>query len=408
MASLPRSLQWASAALALLVLSAGSPARSTGAMVGSTTTPQSQVARLLASLRGRASADPRPTTPQSQVARLLAHMTQAQKVGQMLMVSFSGASVSPQLLEMAHAWGIGGLILYRPNVVSAAQLRALIRAVQGAARTPLLIATDEEGGATAMVPYSVGVHTLLSAGEYGRLGASRRVYTDAALAGRDLRALGVTMNLAPVLDVLLDSHSPIGTRSYGGDPNLVARLGSAAIRGYQSAGIAATAKHFLGLGGVSVDAHTGLPTVRRSRAQLEAAELVPFRAAARAGADALMVTHAALPALDPTGTSASLSRPIITGYLRGTLGYRGVIISDSLTMGAITDQMGLGEAAVRAAAAGSDIVLLASYEPLSPMALRGALQALLTAVASGRLAPATVDAAARRVLMLKAMLGLLR
>ncbi|GAC1438387.1 MAG: hypothetical protein NVSMB65_12700 [Chloroflexota bacterium] len=322
------------------------------------------------------------------------------------MFSFDGTAAGPAVLRMVREWGVGGLILYRPNVVSGAQVRAFTGAVQHAARIPLLIATDEEGGAIAMVPFWTGVHPLLSARDYGVLGSPGRVYRDALAAGRDLRSLGITMNLAPVLDVLLNPSSPIGARSYGPGPRAVAALGAAAIRGFQAAGIAATAKHFLGLGGVGIDAHKGLPTVARTLRQLEAAELVPFRAAIAAGVDALMVTHAVIPALDPLA-SASLSRPVITGFVRHTLGYSGLIISDSLMIGAIEDHLTIGEAAVQAAAAGSDIVLISYYQHRDRAILRGAMEAVAHAVATGRITREQVAAAARHVLVLKAKLGLL-
>src|SRR2546423_12132224 len=134
----------------------------------------------------------------------------------MFMFSFDGTDADPEVMGMVRDWGAGGLILYRPNVVSAPQLRALIAHVQRAARVPLLIATDEEGGTnSSMVPFSVGVHRLLTPRQYGQLASPRRGYRDALAAGRDRRALGVTMNLAPVLDVLIESHSRIGARSYG-------------------------------------------------------------------------------------------------------------------------------------------------------------------------------------------------
>ena len=345
----------------------------------------------------------------AQVERILARMTLAQRIGQMFMFSFAGTTLSPDLTAMIRDWGVGGLILYRPNVVSAPQVRALIAGAQRAARVPLLISTDEEGGAGSMIPQSDGVHALLSPAAYGRLDSAARVYRDAGSAGRDLRALGVMMNLAPVLDVLVDPQSPIGTRSYGANPAVVASLGAAAIRGYQSAGIAATAKHFLGLGGVSIDAHQGFPTVQRSRQQLDRVELEPMRAAIGAGVDALMVTHAAIPALDPSGTAASLSRPIISGFIRGTLGYRGLIISDSLAMGAIDTRMSVVAASVQAAAAGTDIILISSYEPIiSAAVMHQAMIAVEQAVLRHRLRLATIDDAARHVLTLKAKLGLLK
>jgi beta-N-acetylhexosaminidase len=344
----------------------------------------------------------------AQVERILTHMTLAQRVGQMFMFSFPGTTPSPNLITMVRDWGVGGLILYRPNVVSGPQVRALIAGAQHAARVPLLISTDEEGGAGSMIPQSDGVHALLSPATYGRLDSAARVYRDAASAGRDLRALGVMMNLAPVLDVLIDPQSPIGTRSYGANPAVVASLGAAAIKGYQSAGIAATAKHFLGLGGVSIDAHQGFPTVQRSRQQLDQVELEPMRTAIRAGVDALMVTHAAIPALDPSGTAASLSRPIITGFIRGALGYRGLIISDSLAMGAIDTRISVVAASVQAAAAGTDIILISSYEPIiSAAVMHQAMIAVEQAVLHHRLNLATIDDATRHVLTLKAKLGLL-
>jgi beta-N-acetylhexosaminidase len=356
---------------------------------------------------GTAAVTARRTGEAGRVDQILAHMTLAQKIGQMFMFSFDGTTADPEVMRMVRDWGVGGLILYTPNVTSGPQLRALTAALQRAARVPLLISTDEEGGAVAMVPFSAGVPALLSPRDYGSLGSADRVYRDTRAAGRALRALGVNMDLAPVVDVLLDPRSPIGARSYGADPALVARLGAAAIRGYQDAGVAATAKHFLGLGGVSLDAHLGLPTVRRTMAQLESVELAPMRAAIGAGVDALMVTHVVIPALDPSGAPASLSRRIITGFIRGTLGYQGLIISDSLMMGAIDTRLGMGEAAVEAAAAGSDIVLISYYQSLAPAVMRGAMDALLHAVATHRISPAQIDAAARRVLLLKAKVGLL-
>jgi len=184
----------------------------------------------------------------------------------------------------------------------------------------------------------------------------------------------------------------------------VAWLGAAAIRGYQDAGIAATAKHFLGLGSSAVESHHGLPTIRRGAAQLAAVELAPMRAAIRAGVDALMVTHAALPALDPSGTPASLSRAIVTGVIRHKLGYRGLIITDSLTMGGLGAHItSIQDAAVRAVEAGDDMVLIAADVPT----IRITLTLLDHEVFDGHIPVATVDAAVRRILTLKAKLGLL-
>lgn len=336
----------------------------------------------------------------SRIDRLLARMTMAEKIGQLFMVPVDGAA----LTQMVHDWHVGGLILYGGDIVSAPQGRALLTSAQRAAAIPLLVATDEEGGEVDQIPAAAGVQQMPAPGQYGRIGSAGRVYQDALVTGRQLRALGVNMDLAPVLDVLVDPNSPIGDRSYGADPALVTRLGTAAIRGYQAGGIAATAKHFLGLGSVSIDLHKDLPTISRDRRQLEQVELAPMRAAIAAGVDALMVTHAAIPALDPTNTPASLSRTIVDGFIRGHMGYHGLIITDSLAMGGLSTRVkSNAEATVRAIAAGNDMALIST----DPPTIRGALDAVEHAVATGRISPATIDAAVRRVLTLKAKLGLL-
>jgi beta-N-acetylhexosaminidase len=336
----------------------------------------------------------------SRIDRLLTRMTMAEKIGQLFMVPVDGTA----LTQMVHDWHVGGLILYGGDIVSASQGRALLASARRAAAIPLLIATDEEGGEVNQIPAAAGVQQMPAPGQYGSIGSTDRVYQDALVTGRQLRALGVNMDLAPVLDVLVDPNSPIGDRSYGADPALVTRLGAAAIRGYQTGGVAATAKHFLGLGSVSIDLHKDLPTITRSRRQLEQVELAPMRAAIAAGVDALMVTHAAIPALDPTHTPASLSRTIVTGFIRGHMGYHGLIITDSLAMGGLSTRVkSNAEATVRAIAAGNDMALIST----DPPTIRGALDAVEHAVATGRISPATIDAAVHRVLTLKAKLGLL-
>jgi len=348
----------------------------------------------------RTSASTSRSSAMSQVDRLLARMTMTEKIGQLFMVPVDGAT----LTHMVHDWHVGGLILYGGDVTSAPQGRALLASAQHAAAIPLLVAIDQEGGEVDQIPAAAGVQQMPAPGQYGRTGSAERVYQDALVTGRQLRALGVNMDLAPVIDVLIDPNSPIGDRAYGADPALVTRLGTAAIRGDQAAGIAATAKHFLGLGSVSIDLHKDLPIITRTRQQLEQVELAPMRAAIAANVDALMVTHAAIPALDPTDTPASLSRPIVDGYIRGRMGYHGLIITDSLAMGGLSTRVkSNAEATVRAIAAGNDMALIST----DPPTIRGALDAVERAVATGRISPGAIDAAARRVLTLKAKLGLL-
>ncbi len=337
----------------------------------------------------------RPSDPSTLADRLLARMTLQQKIGQMVMAPADSVVATGRL---------GGAILFGSDVVSPGQGRARIAALQQAQAIPLLVAADQEGGDTSTMSSGGGVPAELSEAQYGAIGSTTRVYQDALTAGRALRALGITMDLAPVLDVLTDPGSPMASRSYGADPARVTALGLAALRGYHDAGIAATAKHFLGLGASDDDAHVTLPTDTRTLPQLESAELVPMRAAIRAGVDALMVTHVALPALDPSGTPASLSRPVITGFIRGRLGYQGVIITDSLAMGGLGPHIAsIQVAALRAVQAGADMVLIAADVPT----IRITLTVLDEAAFAGRIPLSAINASVRRILILKARLGLL-
>lgn len=331
----------------------------------------------------------------ARITRLLAHMSVQQKVGQLVMGPAASAAATGRL---------GGVILSGPDVVSPGQGRALVAALQHAEPIPLLVAADQEGGAISTMSDGGGVAPMLSPAQYGALGSTTRVYQDALRTGQALRALGVTMDLAPVLDVLSDPRSPLGSRAYGADPGRVTALGLAAIRGYQAAGIAATAKHFVGLGASPIDANVALPTDPHSLPQMQRDELVPFRAAIAAGVDAVMVTHVVLPALDPSGTPASLSRPIITGFLRHRLGYQGVIITDSLDMGGLGPHIAsVQAAALRAVEAGADMVLVDADVPT----VKITLTVLDQAAFSGDIPMAALDAHVRRILTLKARLGLL-
>jgi beta-N-acetylhexosaminidase len=208
------------------------------------------------------------------------------------------------------------------------------------------------------------------------------------------------MNLAPVVDVLSNPKSPIGRRSYGADPNLAARLSVAAIQGYQQHGMAATAKHFVGLGHTSIDSHRSLPTVTLNVSQLEKADFIPFRAAIAAGVSSVMVAHVALPAVDPIYRPASLSPVVIEGVLRTRLGFKGVVMTDSLIMGALPKGHE-AEAAERALAAGADILLLGGNTTIPAALFEEAVARVVSAVASGRIPLSRLNTALSRVLALK-------
>src|SRR5215467_13072321 len=274
-----------------------------------------------------------------------------------------------------------GIMLYRRNFETPERLARLLSGLEEALGRRLLIATDHEGGRIIMLGRAVTIFPdNLTAGTAGEVAF---VHRQGIIEGRELRRLGVDVNFAPVLDVLTDRYSPnIGIRSYGKDAALVARYGSARIAGLQCAGISACAKHFPGKGHAPVDAHLGLPVIDSDWSEMHAVHLLPFMAAIEAGVDCLMTSHPLYPRLDPAPrTPATFSRLIVEEYLRGELGYRGVIVSDDLEMGAIGELCPIGEATVRAAQAGHDLLLVCHTEAKQ----RGAHTALLEAAKSGAL-----------------------
>jgi beta-N-acetylhexosaminidase len=323
-----------------------------------------------------------------------------EKVESLFMVSFAGTTPQRQIVSLLEAHAIGGVTLFARNVQSPTQMRALLSELQHASRYGLLVATDQEGGEVVRV--TNGVPTYPAEASYGAIGSVQRVQHDAAVMATDLRRMGLTMNLAPVVDVLANSTSPIGTRSYGSNPHLAAGLSAAAIRGYQTHGLAATAKHFIGLGHTSIDSHDILPTVQLTWAQLGASDLVSWRAAIAAGVSTVLVAHVSLPKIDSVPTRpASLSPVIITGGIRGKLGFKGVIMTDSLVMGALSSP-GPVAAAEQAFAAGADILLFATNHDFPPAVITDAINHVYGAVQAGRISMDRLNASVARIQHLKA------
>jgi beta-N-acetylhexosaminidase len=334
----------------------------------------------------------------SALAAALLPQTLHQKVAQLFIISFQGLSASHEILSLLDRYMFGGVVLYADNCHSATQIRTMLAELQAVARYPLLVCTDQEGG--RVVRIRDGAPSFPWEATYGVLGSTDRVYQDAAMTARDLRGLGLTMNLAPVVDVLSNHTSPIGRRSYGSDPNLTARLSTAAIRGYQQHGMASTAKHFVGLGHTSIDSHRALPTVTLTLAQLEARDFIPFRAAIAAGVSSVMVAHVALPSVDSVYRPASLSPVVIEGVLRTRLGFKGVVMTDSLIMGALPKGHE-AEAAERAFAAGADILLIGGKNHIPSALIEESVERVVAAISTGRIPQSRLDTALGRVLALK-------
>ncbi|MCY0948931.1 glycoside hydrolase family 3 C-terminal domain-containing protein [Streptomyces sp. H27-S2] len=307
--------------------------------------------------------------------------------------------------ELVSRYHLGGIVYFAwaHNTRDPRQIAELSGGLQRAAlgsgaRIPLLLSTDQEHGAVARIGRPA---TLLpGAMALGAGGSPADARRAARISGTELAAMGIRQDYAPVADVNVNPANPvIGVRSFGSDPRAVAALVAAQVRGYQGAGVAATAKHFPGHGDTETDSHVGLPVMRHSRAVWEELDEPPFRAAVEAGVDAIMTAHIVFPALDPSGDPATLSRPIVTGILRERLGFRGVVVTDALDMAGVRQKYGDERVPVLALLAGCD-------QLLNPPDLGLAHRSVLAAVEAGELTEARIDASVLRVLELKARRGL--
>jgi beta-N-acetylhexosaminidase len=327
-------------------------------------------------------------------------------IGQKLLVAFDGKEPIAEIIKTLKKYRPAGLTFFRSlNIDDPAQVRQLTDSLQRLAQDfglpPLLIATDQEGGQLM----AVGEGTTQLPGNMA-LGATRSTELTrkaGEVLGRELAAMGVNVNYAPSCDVNINPQNPvIGIRSFGANPEDVARLASAMVEGIQSQGVAATAKHFPGHGDTAGDSHHGLTSVPHCLERLERVEFPPFRAAIDADVKLMMTAHLALPALDgPDAPPATLSRRILHGLLREELGFEGVIVTDAMDMGAIRQGEALGEDALRAVAAGADLLLLTS----NPDDQQRVYESLLQAVRLGKLSSETITNSIERIQALKRWLA---
>ena len=329
------------------------------------------------------------------VDSLLSTMTRRQKCAQIIIVAIE-SDEEPVLRSQQEAWirdGLGGLIVMDDVLKDNMQM---VNELQSLARIPMIVSIDGEWGA-AMRFYEYAAFPRQM--QLGALSDESLVEQMGRAVGEELREIKIFVNYAPVVDINNNPKNPvINTRSFGEDRDKVARFGAAYMRGMRSAGVYGSAKHFPGHGDTDVDSHLGLPVLLFDRARLDSLELYPFRHLIAEGVEMVMVGHLGVPALDSTGTPASISRPIITGLLRQELGFDGIIITDALGMGGVSKDG--GNAAVEAYKAGADILLM-------PRDVKGTLDALEAGLRTGVLKEAELDARVRKMLLLKKKAGLL-
>jgi beta-N-acetylhexosaminidase len=285
-------------------------------------------------------------------------MKLAELVGERLVIGIPGTRITPMIVRHFQELHAGGLILYRINFDSPRQLKKLIADLEEALGRTLLVTVDHEGGRVIMFRDGITVFPdNLALGTAGKIDYARK---QGEIEAKELRRLGMDVNLAPVLDVLTEAYSPnIGIRSYGQDWHMVAQMGAARINAMQQSGLSACAKHFPGKGHAPVDAHLGLPVIPSTWKEMEEVHLKPFVHAIQTGVDLVMSSHPYYPNLDPDPQKiATFSRRIIHDYLRQELNFQGVIASDDLEMGAIKAICPIGEAGILAAQAGHDLLLV--------------------------------------------------
>jgi beta-N-acetylhexosaminidase len=313
-------------------------------------------------------------------------------VGRLAIVGFAGHSAPDELRRLVAEFDLGGVIYFARNVAGPGQVADLSREVVDLSKDwPLWISVDQEGGRVARLkhPFTEWPPAVT----LGRAGDRQLAERFARALAAELRAVGITLDYAPVLDVHTNPTNPvIGDRAIAAEADEVARLGSVIIETLQAAGVAASAKHFPGHGDTSVDSHDALPIVEHDLQRLEAVELRPFRAAIDADVATVMTGHVALPALDPE-RPASLSSIVVSRLLKDTMGYDGVVLSDDLGMKAVSGTTDLGPAAVSAIGAGCDVVLLCNSTADEQVAV---LEALIRATESGELPVTRVEDAFTR------------
>jgi beta-N-acetylhexosaminidase len=357
----------------------------------------------------------------AQVRAVMAAMSLEEKIGQLFSSYVYGGSATTEVPADVAAnqrlygndvhngaaavgkYHLGGVIYFTwsGNLAGPQQIGALSNGLQQAAlahgRVPLMISTDQEGG----VVNRIGAPVAVSPGNMA-LGATfdpGQAYRAAQVSGLELRAMGINVDDAPVVDVNTNPrNSADGPRAFGDRTAVVSGFAAAAVAGYQSGGVAAQPKHFPGLGDTTVNTDNGVAVTNETRQQLMDIDVPPFRAAIAAGARSVMVAHIVAPALDPSGRPASLSRPIVTGLLRGELRYDGVVVTDALSAAAL-DGIPARDVVLGAIDAGDDVLLM-------PADLPGAVQTVIDAVHDGTVSVARIDKSVYRILRMKAELGL--
>ena len=347
-------------------------------------------------------------TQESEIDQKLEELTLQEKIAQMFMITpdaltgVQGTWNPGEVTETAYKERpVGGLIMMENNLVSQDQIKTWNDTITGFSKEVVgvepFLSVDEEGGTVARIAgnAALGIENVGNMSEIGASGDSQKAYDAGETIGTYLKELGFNMDFAPMADVWTNQENTIAQyRAFGSDPETVSEMVSEAIKGLHSQGIYTVAKHFPGHGGTSGDSHEGTVYLNSTKEELESCEFLPFQAAIDADTEFVMVGHISLPNILEDDTPASLSEEVVTEMLRNDLGFDGIVITDAMNMGAITNNYTSAEAAVQAVQAGVDMILM-------PQDFEDAYQGILSAVNSGTISEDRIDESVRRILEVK-------
>lgn len=350
-------------------------------------------------------------TISTEIMRKVVDMTLEEKVCQMMFVTPEVLTGYNKVVQSGDAtrsalqkYPVGGVIYFSNNLVTMDQSQQMLSNIQSFSQEltgiGLFLGVDEEGGSVARAGDKLGTTTFDDMRVYGEEGDAAKAYEIGTTLAEDLGSIGFNVDFAPVADVITnEENTVVKDRSFGSDPELVSSMVAEEVKGFVNSGILCAPKHFPGHGSTGSDTHDGFAASSRTMSELQDCDLKPFQAAIDAGAPMIMVGHMTMTEID-SENPASLSSAVVTGILREQLGYKGIIITDAMNMGAIANSYGSGEAAVKAISAGCDMVLCVSN-------LASAIEAVEEAVENGTLSEARINESVQRILLAKQNYGLL-
>lgn len=341
---------------------------------------------------------------EAQIEELLGNMSLEDKVSQLFFVNpeaLTGVGGAVQASDATRSamesYPVGGVILFSANIENEEQLRTMTSNLHAYSKYPLFLGIDEEGGRVARIAGSgsIDVPVFPDMQEIGNTQDPEEAYRVGETIGRYVKELGFNVDFAPVADVASNpDNQVIGSRSFGSDAGLVSQMVAREVQGMQEQGVSASLKHFPGHGDTSEDSHAEMAVSKKTADELRNMEFLPFKAGIEAGVDMVMIGHISVPAITGSDIPASLSEQIITGCLREELGYQGIVVTDSMSMGAIVNTYTSADAAVRALQAGCDMLLM-------PQDFQAARQAVLDAVKDSVLSEERLDESLRRIFRVK-------